>query len=59
MAIKKTKLLVAELRVISLTLKNKYCRKILREAAQRLEDTDKIATFYRNKAEALGGSNEK
>lgn len=59
MAIKKTKLLVAELRVISLTLTNKYCRKILREAAQRLEDTDKIATFYRNKAEALGGSDEK
>lgn len=51
MAIKKTKLLVAELKVIAFSLKNKQCKQILLEAAQRLEDTDKIATFYRNKAE--------
>ena len=51
MPIKKTKLLVVELRVIADTLANKYCKAILIEAAQRLEDTDKIATFYRNKVE--------
>lgn len=55
MPIKKTKLLVAELRMIAPTLMSGYCRDILIEAAQRLEDTDKIATFYRNKAELLGG----
>ena len=55
MGIKKTKLLVAELRVIADTLASEHCRNVLREAAQRLEDTDKIAVFYRNKAELLGG----
>ena len=55
MSIKKTKLLVAELRMIADTLASEHCRGILIEAAQRLEDTDKIATFYRNKAELLGG----
>lgn len=53
--VKKTKLLVAELRVIAMTLPNKHCREVLREAAERLEDTDKIAKFYWNKAELLGG----
>lgn len=53
--IKKTKLLVAELKVIAFSLRNKQCRSILLEAAQRLEDTDKIARFYRNTAEKLGG----
>lgn len=57
MAIKKTKLLVAELRMIADTLASEYCKGILIEAAQRLEDTDKIATFYRNKAEKSGGDN--
>lgn len=56
MSIKKTKLLVAELRVIANTLGSKHCRNILIEAAQRLEDTDKIAEFYRNKAELIGGN---
>ena len=51
MPIKKTKLLVAELRVIADLQPNEHCRNVLREAAQRLEDTDKIATFFRNKAE--------
>jgi hypothetical protein len=55
MAIKKTKLLVAELKVIAFTIPNKHVRNVLREAADRLDDTDKIATFYRNKVEALGG----
>ena len=55
MAIKKTKLLVAGLRAIAPTLMSKYCSEVLLEAAQRLEDTDKIAKFYRNEAENLGG----
>lgn len=55
MPIKKTKLLVAELRMIADTLANRHCREILIEAAQRLEDTDKIARYYRNTAERLGG----
>lgn len=52
---KKTKLLVAELRMIADTLCSEYCRECLLEAAQRLEDTHKIATFFRNKAENTGG----
>lgn len=57
--VKKTKLLVAELRVIAMTLPNKHCREVLTQAAQRLEDTDKIARFFRNKTESLGGYYEK
>lgn len=55
MAIKKTQLLVAELRVIADIQPNEHCRNVLIEAAQRLEDTDKIAKFFRIKAEILGG----
>ena len=51
MSIKKTKLLVAELRMIASTLLSEYCRDILEEAAERLEDTEKIAEIYRKKAE--------
>lgn len=51
MSIKSTKLLVAELRMIALTLASQHCSTILQEAAQRLEDTGKIAEFYRKKAE--------
>ena len=51
MAVKKTKLLVAELRMIADTLANDYCRDILIEAAERLEDTNKIAEYYRKQAE--------
>lgn len=51
MELKKTKLLVAELRMIADTLTSKYCRDILIEAAERLEDTDKIAEYYRKQAE--------
>lgn len=51
MKIKKTQLLVAELRVMALTQANEYCRDILNEAAERLEDTDKIAEFFRKEAE--------
>lgn len=51
MSIKKTKLLVAELRVIADSLTSHHCQEILNEAADRLEETDKIAEFYRKKAE--------
>ena len=49
----KTALLIAQLRVIALTLRSKHCRKILLDAAQRLEDTDKIAHCYWTILEAL------
>lgn len=52
---KKTKLLVAELRVIADTLASTHCRDILIEAAERLEETDKIAKFFWSKAENTGG----
>lgn len=51
MSVKKTRLLVTELRMMADFVFNKYCREILIEAAERLEDTDKIAEFYRKKAE--------
>lgn len=50
---KQTKLLVAELRVIALTLRSRYCRDILNQAADRLEDTDKIAQFYHKELEKM------
>ena len=55
MAIKKTDLLVAELRMIADTLLSQYCKEVLIEAAERLEETDKIAEFYRNEAEKNKG----
>lgn len=58
MSIKKTELLIAELKVIADTLANKYCRAILIEAAQRLEDTNKLATFFRNKCEEMVGDTD-
>lgn len=61
MEIKKTKLLVAELRVIAKTISNEYHKEIITEAAQRLEDTHKIAKFFRNKTESMmdGDSDER
>lgn len=55
MAVKQTKLFVSELRIIAETLVSEHCRNILIGAADRLEDTDKVAEFYRKKAEKLGG----
>ena len=49
--VKQTKLLVAEVRMIADTVENQYCRDILLEAADRLEETDKIAEHYRRLAE--------
>ena len=49
--VKQTKLLVAEVRMIADTVASRYCRGILLEAAERLEETDKIAEHYRILAE--------
>lgn len=43
---KDTKTLAEALQVIAATLQSNYCRSILEEAAERLTDLDKIATFY-------------
>ena len=51
MSIKKTRLLVAEVRMIASVLENDLWREILEEAAERLEDTDKIAEFYHKEME--------
>lgn len=50
---KQTKLLVAELRVIASTLMSQYCQGILIQAAERLEETDKIAHFYHKELEKM------
>lgn len=55
LAIKKTQILVTELRILANIQHNDYYREVLNEAAQRLYDTDKIAEFYRQKAELIGG----
>jgi hypothetical protein len=56
MELKKIKLLVAELRVIASTLMSQYCQGILIQAAERLEETEKIAEFFREEAiKNLGG----
>lgn len=55
MSVKKTRLLVAEVRMIASLLTNDYWRNILEEAAERLEDTEKIAEFYRKEAEKKRG----
>lgn len=39
--------------MIADTLSSKYSADILREAAERIEDTEKIAEFYRREAERL------
>jgi hypothetical protein len=49
--VKETQSLTAELRMIADTLTSRYCRGVIREAAQRLEETEKIAEFYRKQAE--------
>lgn len=46
MLAKKTSLLVAELRVLANFQMNGHCRDVVLQAAERLEDTDKIATYF-------------
>lgn len=48
MSRKKTKLIVAELRVIAKLQPDEQCKNVLLEAAERLADTDRIARFYHN-----------
>ena len=54
MSVKKTRLLVAEVRMIASVTENDLWRNILEEAAERLEDTETIAEFYRKVAETEG-----
>lgn len=49
----KPELLAAQLRMIANSQSSIYCRAVLIEAASRLEDTNKIATFFRNKVVAI------
>lgn len=51
---KETAVLAEQLRIIAMTLMSKNSREILEEAAQRLEDTEKIAEFYRKEAQKKG-----
>lgn len=51
MRTKNTQLLTTELRMIADTLASNHCKSILREAADRIEETEKIAEFYRKQAE--------
>lgn len=48
---RKTEVLATELRIIASSLLSQQCREILEEAAERLEETEKIAEFYRKEAE--------
>lgn len=49
----KPELLAAQLRMIANSQSSIYCRAVLIEAASRLEDTNKIAKFFRNKVVAI------
>ena len=51
MKIKETKLLIEELRAIAKALPSRDYKGVLIESAQRLEDMEKIAEYFRRKAE--------
>ena len=51
--IKKTDLLAVQLEVISDTLQSNYCRKVLKDAAERLRDLEGIAKIYHTEATKL------
>ena len=51
MSIKKTALLAEELRIMANSVASNYCKGELLEAAERLTDLEKIAEFYRKKAQ--------
>lgn len=55
MSIKKTALLAEELRVIADTYPSNYVRGELLDAADRLQDLEKIAEFFRKKCKGGGG----
>ena len=52
MYVQPNKALASQLRSATLILKNKILIDLLREAADRIEDLDKIAEYYRKMAEA-------
>ena len=49
MSIKKTDLLAVELEVIADTIQSHYQQNVLKEAAERLRELEKIAKFYYSK----------
>lgn len=53
MSVKKTDLLAVQLEVISDTLQSNYCRKVLKDAAERLRDLEGIAKLYHTEASRL------
>ena len=53
MNIKSTDLLASELEVISDSQRSIYCKEVLREAAQRLIELERIAEFYHKEASRL------
>ena len=54
---KKTQLYAVELEVIADTLQCNYNRNVLKEAAERLRDLERIAEFYHS--EIINGRKEK
>lgn len=63
MTVKKTQVYAEELEVIADTLQSNYCRGVLKGAAKRLLELDKIAEFYQAEAsklaEMVNGGEEK
>ena len=52
MYVQPSKALAHELRSVTILLKNKMLIALLKEAANRIEDLEKIAEYYRKMAEA-------
>jgi DNA gyrase/topoisomerase IV subunit B len=59
MNVKKTRLMAAELEMIADTLTSDHCRQILKDAATRLSDLEKIAEFYQAEASRLAKKNNR
>jgi hypothetical protein len=55
MEVKKTQLYAAELEVIADSLQSNYCRGVLKEAAERLRDLERVADFFQAEASRLTG----
>ncbi len=51
MSIIETRIIIQELLLIAPTLTSKHCKEIIELAAERLEDLETIARFYRCEAE--------
>lgn len=63
MEIKETQVYAEELEMIAYTLQSNYCRGVLKEAAKRLLELEKIAEYYQAEAsrlaEIVNGGEEK